>query len=60
MGKKVGKEVFYRPDGSKEWEKHYDLDGNWTWQIYDAAGKQTSESHWHRKTLLDATAAETR
>jgi formylglycine-generating enzyme required for sulfatase activity len=60
MGKKVGKEVFYRPDGSKEWEKNYDLDGNWTWQIYDTAGKQTSESHWHGKTLLDATAAETR
>jgi len=40
-------------DGSKEWQKTYGVDGQWTWQLFDAAGKQTAESHWGGKTLVD-------
>lgn len=54
LGKKTGDEAFYRPDGSKEWEKVYADDEKWTWRNFDANGKQTSESHWRGKTLLDA------
>jgi formylglycine-generating enzyme required for sulfatase activity len=60
LGNKLGDETFYRPDGSKEWTKSHDPDGNWTWRQFDSAGKQTAESHWHDKTLLDATFAEKR
>jgi formylglycine-generating enzyme required for sulfatase activity len=58
LGRKTGDEVFYRADGSKEWEKIYAADDQWTWQLFDAAGKQTAESHWHGKTLIDATFTE--
>jgi hypothetical protein len=54
LGNKTGDEAFYRADGSREWTKTYDLDGNWTWRLFDASGQQTAESHWHDKTLLDA------
>jgi hypothetical protein len=58
LGKKVGDEFFYRPDGSKLWQKNYAADGIWTWRNFDGAGKQTSESHWRNKTLLEASFAE--
>jgi hypothetical protein len=60
LGKKIGKEDFYRPDGSKMWAKSHDADGNWIWRLYDASGKQIAESDWHNKTLLDATFADAR
>ena len=53
MGRKVGDEIFYRGDGSKIWQKSYATDGTWTWHTFDATGKQTSESHWRGKTLID-------
>jgi formylglycine-generating enzyme required for sulfatase activity len=54
LGKKTGDEIFYRSDGSKQWQKTYAADGSWSWRNFDAAGQQTSESHWRNKTLLDA------
>jgi hypothetical protein len=54
LGRKIGDEVFYRVDGSKAWQKTYGADGHWTWRLFDAAGKQTAESHWRGKTLIDA------
>jgi hypothetical protein len=54
LGRKVGNEVFYRADGSKEWQKTYGADDAWTWQLFDAAGRPTAESHWRSKTLVDA------
>lgn len=54
LGRKIGEEVFYRAGGSKLWEKNHEADGTWTWQNFDAAGKQISESHWRGKTLIDA------
>ena len=54
LGKKVGDEAFYRADGSKEWTKilrrgwHMDAGGSLT-----PSGKQTAESHWRGKTLVD-------
>ena len=58
LGKKIGDEVFYRADGSKAWTKSYDAGGAWNWRIFDESGKQTAESHWHNKTLADATFAD--
>ncbi len=58
FGKKAGGEVFYRRDGTKEWSKSYSADGAWVWQIFDATGKQTAESHWRGKTLVAAALAE--
>ncbi len=58
LGRKIGDEIFYRADGSKEWQKTYGADGQWTWQLFDATGKQTAESHWRNKTLLDTTFAD--
>jgi hypothetical protein len=58
LGRKIGNEVFYRADSSKEWQKTHGADGQWTWQLFDATGKQTAESHWRGKTLLNATFAE--
>ncbi len=53
LGKLVGDEVFYRADGTKEWTKSYNKDGTWAWRTFDEAGRQTAESHWRNKTLLD-------
>lgn len=58
LGRKIGDEVFYRADGSREWQKTYNADDQWTWQLFDEAGKQSAESHWRGKTLLDATFAD--
>ena len=58
LGRKVGDEVFYRTDGSKQWQKTYGSDDEWTWLLFDAAGKQTAESHWRGKTLVDASFTE--
>jgi formylglycine-generating enzyme required for sulfatase activity len=60
LGDPTGEEVFYRPDGSKEWTKTHTADGNWTWLTFDANGKQTAESHWHNKTLLDVNFPDTK
>lgn len=53
LGEPIGEEVFYRSDGSKEWQKTHEKNGDWTWQIFGPTGDQTAESHWHNKTLLD-------
>jgi hypothetical protein len=58
FGNKVGDEVFYRADGTKEWSKSYSTDGTWSWRIFDESGKQTAESHWRGKTLVDVEFAE--
>jgi formylglycine-generating enzyme required for sulfatase activity len=58
FGKKVGDESFYRVNGTKEWTKSYSTDGTWTWRIFDESGKQTAESHWRGKTLVDAEVVE--
>ncbi|MDR3724487.1 MAG: SUMF1/EgtB/PvdO family nonheme iron enzyme [Terracidiphilus sp.] len=53
LGRKTGTEVFYRADGSKQWEKSYTDGGRWTWKQFDAAGKVTAESTWKGKTLVE-------
>lgn len=53
LGRKIGTNVFYRTDGSKQWEKSCAADGTWTWRNFDAAGHVISESHWRGKTLVD-------
>jgi formylglycine-generating enzyme required for sulfatase activity len=58
LGRKTGDEVFYRADGSKEWEKSYGADDAWSWRLFDGAGKQTAASHWRGKRLVDASFTE--
>ncbi len=60
LGHKVGDETLYRADGTKQWMKSYGVNGEWTWQNFNDEGKQTSESHWRGKILLDANFAETK
>jgi hypothetical protein len=45
-GRKIGTETFWRPDGTKLWEKTYNADGTWTWKF------GTVESHWNGKNLV--------
>jgi formylglycine-generating enzyme required for sulfatase activity len=45
-GRRVGTETFWRPDGSKLWEKTYQPDGTWTWKFGSV------ESHWKGKELV--------
>ena len=58
LGKRIGDERFYRADGSLRWQKTYAADGSWMWRNFNATGKQTSESHWRGKTLIDVSFAE--
>ena len=58
LGRNIGDESFYRDDGSKVWQKTYGAHDAWSWQLFDAAGKQTAESHWNGKTLVDASFTE--
>jgi formylglycine-generating enzyme required for sulfatase activity len=58
LGERVGDEGFYRADGTKEWVKTHTADSEWTWRNFDEEGRQTSESHWRGKMLLDAQFAE--
>lgn len=53
LGEKIGEEDYYREDGTKVWAKSYASSGDWTWRQYDLDGRQTAESHWHNKTLIN-------
>ncbi len=46
-GKKIGLEKYFRPDGSVQWTRDYQADGNMTWTTYWPGGAKKSESHWH-------------
>jgi hypothetical protein len=54
LGHKTGDEQYLREDGTPFWVKHYAADGTWTWDNFDAAGKQIAESRWRGKTLLSS------
>jgi hypothetical protein len=62
LGSKTGEERYLREDGTPFWVKHYaddanlmwTWDGTWTWDNFDASGKQIAESHWRGKTLLSS------
>jgi formylglycine-generating enzyme required for sulfatase activity len=45
-GKKLGTEELFRPDGSKQWTREYQKDGNMVWTSYWPNGARKSESHW--------------
>jgi hypothetical protein len=51
-GRRTGTETFWRPDGSKLWEKTYEPEGAWRWRLYDKAGKVQAESQWKGKDLV--------
>ena len=53
-GRKTGVETFWSDDGRKRWERAYSAGGEWTWKLFDAAGKVTAESRWKGKNLIDA------
>jgi formylglycine-generating enzyme required for sulfatase activity len=54
QGRKTGVETYWDEDGRKRWERRYSSDGQWTWSIFDAAGKITAESRWKGKELIEA------
>lgn len=53
LGQPTGEETYYREDGTKVWQKTYAGNGSWTWLNFNATGKETAESRWKGKTLLD-------
>lgn len=54
LGRKIGTETWWNPDGSVRGEKAYAHDGSYTWRIYDDLGQSKAESRWNGKTLIDA------
>jgi len=53
-GHRIGVETWWSTAGAKQWERVYASDGEWTWRIFDDAGKVSAESRWKGKKLLDA------
>ncbi len=53
-GRRKDTETWWSQDGRKLSERVYASNGEWTWRIFDAAGKLTAESKWRRKQLLEA------
>jgi antitoxin component YwqK of YwqJK toxin-antitoxin module len=45
-GAKVGLEMYFTPDGRKEWQRQYTPDGKMTWTAYWPDGGKKSESLW--------------
>ncbi|HTY85844.1 MAG TPA: SUMF1/EgtB/PvdO family nonheme iron enzyme [Candidatus Acidoferrum sp.] len=45
-GRKIGREEYFRPDGSRQWERDYEKDGAMVWTRYWPNGQKKSESHW--------------
>jgi hypothetical protein len=45
-GKKAGIEVYWRQDGTKEWQREYRADGIMVWTTYWPEGTKKSESRW--------------
>jgi len=45
-GNKSGIEEYFRPDGSKQWQRVYQKDGAMVWTSYWPNGNKKSESHW--------------
>jgi formylglycine-generating enzyme required for sulfatase activity len=45
-GKKLGREVYFLPNGSELWERNYQADGLMIWTSYWPGGVRKSESHW--------------
>ncbi len=45
-GKKISHEAYFRRDGSKQWTRDYQPDGEMVWTTYWPNGKKKSESHW--------------
>ncbi|MCA9112861.1 MAG: exo-alpha-sialidase, partial [Planctomycetaceae bacterium] len=46
LGKKVGSEVLYYPDGSKVWSWNHFENGSSVWTQYRPDGSRKTESHW--------------
>jgi len=53
-GRRIGTETRWDNGGRKRWEKTWSGEGAWTWRIFDAQGRQTAESKWKGKDLIDA------
>jgi formylglycine-generating enzyme required for sulfatase activity len=53
-GRRTGTETLWRANGSKVWEKIHEADGTWRWLVFDQSGKQTAESSWNGKDLIQA------
>lgn len=60
LGKKVGIENYFRPDGTRVWTKSYSTNDLWTWVNFDASGRKVATSNWKGKTLLSSDVQEMR
>ncbi|HTP36058.1 MAG TPA: SUMF1/EgtB/PvdO family nonheme iron enzyme [Candidatus Acidoferrales bacterium] len=53
-GRRTGTETWWRADGTRAWDKTYGADDTWTWRVFDPAGRQTAESRWKGKNLVES------
>jgi hypothetical protein len=65
LGRKTGMEIFWRADGTVEWQWEHQKDGTGTWTQFWPNGRKKAESHWRSKfaegpaTLWDASGRQT-
>lgn len=52
LGRKVGDEIYWAPDGTKEWEWVYHDDGTSEWTTYWSDGAKRSHSTWKNHELV--------
>jgi formylglycine-generating enzyme required for sulfatase activity len=53
LGRKTGVERLLRENGTKKWEKSYGSNDAWTWTEFDETGRQTAQSQWKGKMLVN-------
>jgi antitoxin component YwqK of YwqJK toxin-antitoxin module len=59
-GRPSGTETYWDAAGHKLWERIHASNGTWTWNTFDASGRQTAASTWVGKVMVDARAMEAR
>lgn len=60
-GHPSGREAYWDAAGRKQWERVHSPNGTWIWRTYDsAAGRQTAESTWVGKIMVDGRTSSTR
>ncbi|HEX2853383.1 MAG TPA: hypothetical protein VHO24_09100 [Opitutaceae bacterium] len=52
--------TYWDAAGRKPWERIHSPNGTWIWRTFDATGRQTAESTWVGKGMVDGRATSSR